>query len=436
MHHLIQNRERSGANQSIERRSGSVSLSIIVFSVVFTLAYLSAPRARAAVADEPIYDAIRLDGTTASGRIDRIENAEVRLSTDYGQPVTAPLTALFKIHRRRGMAAGIAAGPLVLLADGDRLHVDSIGQTDENTLEVRASQLASEPFRLPLQAISTVLFSMPLDADEGERLLARVRQNQLRGEWIWLKNGDQIVGSVFGIAEKSVSFQPDGADAANNYERDKLTVLRFDPAGGRATATPPGTWFEITLDDGSRFGAIDVKTDRHELECRTRYGPVLRVPLNRLVTVYFKSESVVFLTDRVPLDTAFAGYLDDHPGIVGLNAGIGGLPLQIGRERCERGIGVRPKTLIAYRVEPGDQAFQSAIGLDDRAGPLASVVFRVLVNGQERFTSGPFTAADPPRLVNIPLAGARSLVLVTEFGTRGDVQDEAVWADARVIRSR
>jgi hypothetical protein len=44
------------------------------------------------------------------------------------------------------------------------------------------------------------------------------------------------------------------------------------------------------------------------------------------------------------------------------------------------------------------------------------------------------TARDPALSVSVPLAGARELTLVVEFGRRLDVGDHVNWAEARLVK--
>jgi hypothetical protein len=96
---------------------------------------------------------------------------------------------------------------------------------------------------------------------------------------------------------------------------------------------------------------------------------------------------------------------------------------------------MQSRTYLAYKLDPEDRRFQATIGLDDRAGPLGSVVFRVLVDRkQERFASPTMTSRDVPKAIDVDIAGARVLILEVDFGDRGDVRDHADWVEARVIR--
>ena len=100
----------------------------------------------------------------------------------------------------------------------------------------------------------------------------------------------------------------------------------------------------------------------------------------------------------------------------------------------ERGIGTESRTLLAYVLEPGDRRFQAQVGVDDRAGPLGNVIFRVLVDNVERFASLPLSSRDSSKRIDLDLSGAKRLILVTEFGERGGVRDFADWGAARIIR--
>jgi NPCBM/NEW2 domain len=85
-------------------------------------------------------------------------------------------------------------------------------------------------------------------------------------------------------------------------------------------------------------------------------------------------------------------------------------------------------------LKPGDKRFQASVGVDERAGPLGSVVFRVFLDGKEKFKTPPMTDHDPPQTIDLDLKGAKNMILDTAFGDRGDVRDLADWIEARIIR--
>ncbi len=90
--------------------------------------------------------------------------------------------------------------------------------------------------------------------------------------------------------------------------------------------------------------------------------------------------------------------------------------------------------MLAYKLKPGDRRFQALVGVDDRAGPLGSVVFRVLTDRTPRVTTPAMSCRDAPLAIDVDISGAKLLILITEFGERGDVRDLADWVEARIIR--
>ena len=60
--------------------------------------------------------------------------------------------------------------------------------------------------------------------------------------------------------------------------------------------------------------------------------------------------------------------------------------------------------------------------------------FIVKVDGKQVYDSGEMTSAVDPKPIAVPLKGAKRLELIVDYAKRGDVQDYADWADARLIR--
>ena len=73
--------------------------------------------------------------------------------------------------------------------------------------------------------------------------------------------------------------------------------------------------------------------------------------------------------------------------------------------------------------------------MDERAGPSGSVVFRVLVDKEERFkTTHPLSHRDLPQAIDVDLTGGKFLILDTDFGERGNIRDLANWVEACLVR--
>jgi hypothetical protein len=147
-------------------------------------------------------------------------------------------------------------------------------------------------------------------------------------------------------------------------------------------------------------------------------------------------ENAAYLSDRA------AGIQLEHQQAWGdfgfdtaaARTGAAGSPLQIGQKRYEKGLGHHANGEIVVDLAGQFTRFRSSVGVQWQGGNRGSVVFRVSVDGEVRFETGPMSDSDPPREVDVPVAGARQLRLTSADGGDGIGCDVANWAEARLIR--
>ena len=151
-------------------------------------------------------------------------------------------------------------------------------------------------------------------------------------------------------------------------------------------------------------------------------------------------------TPAVRAETATVEYLGDHPDLIlsasqawgelGWNvaahqSGQAGLPLQIGERSYAKGLGHHANGSIEVLLEGQYASFDAEVGLQPCGGG-GSVIFRVLVDGGQRFDSGILRATDTPKLMHVDLAGAQELRLEANDAGDGMTCDMANWANARL----
>jgi hypothetical protein len=185
--------------------------------------------------------------------------------------------------------------------------------------------------------------------------------------------------------------------------------------------------------DGSRLGVSDARIEQGHVVATTRFKSTVRLALGELVQIHARTSAIAYLSDRPATADYYVSYVGPtRPYRRDLN--VDGHPLRLARQSYDRGLGTQSRTLLAYRLAPGDRRFQAVLGVDDSAGPLGSVVFRVLVDDKVRFVSPAMSVRDTPRPVDIDVSGGKVLILVTEFGERGEIRDFADWVEARLLR--
>lgn len=111
--------------------------------------------------------------------------------------------------------------------------------------------------------------------------------------------------------------------------------------------------------------------------------------------------------------------------------GVPGTPLKIGERDYQKGLGHHANGTILILLEGRFDSFSAEVGLQPCAG--GSVLFRVFVDGEQRFDSGIMRSGDSPKPLHVNLAGGEELLL--EATDAGDAIscDMANWAEARLI---
>jgi hypothetical protein len=381
------------------------------------------------VSSDPVFKGLMVDGRTVSGRIVALGPRAIRLASAEGAEHELPIDRLVKLNRE--IAASLA--PLdraqVILPEGDCVKRVVVGSSSDTSLDVQSDALGK--LAIPLDCLLGLIMAPPGQTDPLDELWDRVRREPRKTEVVWLTNGDQLTGGFLGLNDRKLKIQVAGKPV--DIDRPGVLAVGFDPTLVKYPR-PRSDFLELTLKDGTRLGVEGARIAEGSVQATTRFGQSIRFPFSELVSVHARSRSVVFLSERKPARSVYVPYVGPTRDYQ-VDRTVDGHLFQLAGQTYDRGIGVQSRTLLAYEIAPGDRRFQALVGVDERAGPLGSVIFRVLVDNEERFKTPPLADRDAPRSIDVDLSGGKFLILVTEFGDRGDVRDLADWVEARLIRS-
>jgi len=110
------------------------------------------------------------------------------------------------------------------------------------------------------------------------------------------------------------------------------------------------------------------------------------------------------------------------------------MPLQIKGQKYAKGLGHQANGEIVLDLAGEVEAFEAEIGVQWQGGQtIASVVFQVFVDNEERFRSEVMTDESDPERIRIPLQGAKQLRLVVSDAGDGILYDSGNWAHAKLI---
>ncbi len=352
----------------------------------------------------------------------------VTLATDEKTREDVPLRSLVKLSRDPH-ATQAPEGSHLLLPEGDRLMRVVVGSTTDTGIDVQ-SQSALGNLTVPLECVLGLIMAAPTEPDALDQLWNRVAGESRTAEVVWMANNDRLTGAFLGLDDRAAKLQIDGKPV--EIDRTGIVAVGFDPS---LVAYPrhDSFYLDLTLVDGSRFGVIDAKLERGQVVATARFGQPVRVPIGDVIRIDPRSDAVVYLSDRKVDAQDNSGYLG-APRPLRIDRTVDGHGFQLGGRPYDRGLGTQSRTLLAYKLKPGDRRFQALVGVDDRAGPLGNVVFRVLTDRKPRFATPTMTCRDAAVAIDVDISEAKLLILITDFGERGDVRDLADWVEARIIR--
>jgi len=111
------------------------------------------------------------------------------------------------------------------------------------------------------------------------------------------------------------------------------------------------------------------------------------------------------------------------------------VPIRIGGKEYRKGLGTLTTGDILVELDGEYDTFEAEIGVQQPE--TGSVVFEVLLDGKKVFDSGVVKPEEPPKLIGVPVGGARAMRLLVNSPspTHSYVYISANWANARLIRT-
>lgn len=100
-----------------------------------------------------------------------------------------------------------------------------------------------------------------------------------------------------------------------------------------------------------------------------------------------------------------------------------------------KGLGLHSNAEYVYDLEGKDyDYFESYVGVDKAMSsrPASSVIFKVLVDGEEKFNSGVMRSTTPQKYVKVDVKNAKELKLIVNDAGDGDSSDHASFGDAKL----
>lgn len=379
--------------------------------------------------DPPFFTVTTCEGQAPSGRLLRLrEDGTVTLGGEQNQPIRG--AEVVSLRRSDLVLPPYPTGEQILFANGDRLPGNVVRLFNER-LQLNA-QLGDEVvLTVPLSSIKLIWLAAP-DAGGDSNLwqqLASVRRDR---DQIHLRNGDVVEGTLINYEARQFRIEQDGKEQEIDATRVAAVALSSQLT---RVSRPRGHQVRAVLTNGARVTLAGANSEGKTLQGQLTGNAPVSIPMQQVVRLDVVNSRVTALSDLKP--KAF-----EHLPFLGVrwswtaDRAVSGRPLRLAGSTYDKGIGLHSASRIHYALDGKYRWFEGLVGLDEDSGRSGNVRVSVLVDGkpQPLGWNGEMNGGDPPQAIRINLRGARELVLVVDYGRRGDVQDHVDWVDPRLIR--
>jgi hypothetical protein len=338
------------------------------------------------------------------------------------------------------------------LHGGDRLSGTIRGGGDDLVELAAAAVSAVEPpgatasaLAIDLTHVAVILvrraFADEVSASRFRRSLTGERRAT---DTLHLASGERLSGILDGVDQGGVRFSSERL-GRRELAFSRVRALALASLEGEKPARPGGVSIAVHLQNGSLLSGELESLSNERLILGHRQLGKLRIEVEAVAQLAVLGGRCQYLSDLEPARThEHLGPLFRAKMPFQRDASVTGAPLRMGGKAFTKGLGVHAYSLLEYDLAGGFKRFQATIGLDESARPqggedgsgaAGAVVFRVHLDGKVLLEL-PLTHRDPPRAIDLPVAGGKRLGLEVDFGETDFhlALDRANWAEARVIR--
>jgi hypothetical protein len=381
----------------------------------------------------PQFEVQPLDGPQLTGRLVGLDAKQVVLDTPQGR-VSLEIAKVASIAPKEKPAAlGREPGVRIELIDGSTLLAE---QYTASQGRARIVFPGGEAIETSTRAVATVRFQSGFESITAEwsRIVGMKLQNDLlvtsKGE-----NLDYHKGVIRDVTDKQVQFDLDGEVVP--VKRGKLFGLVYYHA---AESEQPEATSSVLDAAGSRWSGRSLALSG-ALEITTPAGLTVRRPLDQIAQIDLSRGKIIYLSDLQPESVKYTPYFAVEKEVPARleffrprqDRNLEMKPLRLGGRQFPKGLALHSRTEIVYSLPGRFSRLEAVAGIDDGVRPRGNV--RLVLRGDDKILlETTLKGNDPPKPIEVDLAGVRRLVVLADFGEDMDVAGHLDLGDARIIK--
>lgn len=308
----------------------------------------------------------------------------------------------------------------LMLFGGDRLG-GSPDKLDGETLHWNSTSFGK--LTIPLGRVEAAVRAgrSPADLDQPRQ-----------ADTLRLANGDSIGGILIDFTDKAVTLQRGSATSPINLATIDALLLA-------TTAKAPADtrrYFRIALNDGTSIAVSAVEVKDAIAHLTLLDGQKKQVDAAKLILVEQHNGPLAWLSALTPTTARQFPFAAEGAWLPQMDRTVDRTPIRIRGRVYERGIGVRSRTVMTWKLDGANKAFRTQYSIDDsaRPAPLADVTVRILLDDVVVHEARNVRAGRIWPVVVVPLASAKTLTLEVDYGDNMDTQDRVVFIEPALLR--
>jgi hypothetical protein len=396
----------------------------------------------------------RLDGSTADGELRTWSATQVTIDTPQGDQTVA-VNQLLSVRFQDGPATppvDTASLPFVEFVDGTRLPI-----SDYRTTGTRAvvsvppmAQAVQKEIAVAVRQVAAVRLHplSPTTMAQWDEVRA---QNLPSDVLMVLKRGgeslDYVEGVAGNISSDKVDFKLD--EETTRADRKLVAGVSYFRGDARTGGDPRCIVYGKS---GLKAVLAEASLNGEALQMKTVNGVEFAWPLVDITLADFSAGKIAYLSDLEPAVQKWTP-LVAIPATASAAASYGkmrrdrspfGGPLTLlsqdnsltrgGRERSfDKGLALRSRTELTYRLPAGYRRFTALAGIDPKAAASGNVKLTIQADERGLFTRD-IAGGEPPVPLDVDISNARRLSITVDYGRNLDSGDWLILGDARIVK--